>query len=74
MPAKEAQTLAERQSQLNEIKAFASMNTEALKRALVLDKFEALMKRQEPDNEHSWSFFDRSYLVRYSNPRATLSE
>ena len=50
------------------------MNTEALKRALVLDKFEALMKRQEPDNEHSWSFFDRSYLVRYSNPRATLSE
>lgn len=44
MPAKEAQTLAERQSNLNEIKAFASMNTEALKRALVLDKFEALMK------------------------------
>lgn len=62
MPQTPQNSEAVRKSNLNEMKAFCSIETEAMERGLKLKDFEQLMKEHEPANEGSWDFFDRNYV------------
>lgn len=60
MPNQPEKSQAVRDSELNEIKAFSSIEVEAMERGLAMRGFSDLMKEKESERE--WDFYDRNYL------------